>query len=89
MCLSYLYTCTFDMASFHFPEDPYFPNQGNDSWIEKDPEEMVEEDLEEYPKEDPEEEEGGEDMEEDSEEEPRVNPPLPSTNLNLGQASRA
>ena len=27
------------MAGFHFPGNPYFPNQGNNGWIEADPEE--------------------------------------------------
>ncbi|XP_052622650.1 M phase phosphoprotein 10-like [Lactuca sativa] len=53
-----------DMAGFHIPGDPYFPNQGNAGWIEEEPEQQIEEDPEEDPKEDPE-----EDPEEESEEE--------------------
>ena len=26
------------MAGFHLPGDPYFPNQGDDGWIEPEPE---------------------------------------------------
>ena len=54
------------MAGFHMPRDPYFPNQGNGSWIEEDPEEDPEEIMEEDPKKDPEEEEDEEESEEDS-----------------------
>ena len=27
------------MAGFHPPGDPYYPNQGNGGWVEEDPEE--------------------------------------------------
>ena len=40
------------MAGFHLPGDPYYPNQGNGSWIEEDPEEdpeEIEEEVEEEP----------------------------------------
>ena len=44
------------MAGFHLTGDPYFPNQGNDGWLEAEPEENHEiplEDIfaEEFPKE--------------------------------------
>lgn len=42
------------MAGFHHPGDPYFPNQGNNGWLEE------EEEPEEEPEEDPEEESDGE-----------------------------
>ncbi|KAL7595261.1 hypothetical protein Lser_V15G29022 [Lactuca serriola] len=53
---------------FHMPKDPYFPNQGNDKWIEEDPKEDPKELMEEEPKEDPEEEkeEDEEEKDEDS-----------------------
>ncbi|XP_052621745.1 uncharacterized protein LOC128127322 [Lactuca sativa] len=72
------------MAGLRLPGDPYFPNQGNVGWIEKEPGEPIEEDPEKDPEEEPEEEEDevdeedeeeGEevDMDEDeSEEEPKV-----------------
>ena len=37
------------MVGFHFPDDPYFPNQGNGGWLEEEPEEDPEE-LEVEPK---------------------------------------
>lgn len=43
------------MTCFHFPGGPYFPNQGNDDWIEEYPEEDPEEMLDEDPEEDSEE----------------------------------
>lgn len=83
-CLLHTYSRADDMAGFHLPRDPYFPNQGNAGWIEEEPEEPIEEDPEEEPEEEEEEvdeeeeEEDNEvDMDEDeSEEEPEVfNPP--------------
>ena len=35
------------MVGFHLPEDPYFPNNGNDGWIEEDPDEQIEVNAEE------------------------------------------
>ena len=35
------------MAGYPPPGDPYFPNQGNNGWIEDDPQEDPEEDSEE------------------------------------------
>ncbi|KAL7612576.1 hypothetical protein Lser_V15G05628 [Lactuca serriola] len=73
------------MAGFHLPGDPYFPDQGNASWIEEEAiEEDPEEDLEEDPEEEPEEEEEEDDdveiemFEDESEEEPEVFNPLTS-----------
>ncbi|XP_042757680.1 uncharacterized protein LOC122197536 [Lactuca sativa] len=43
------------MVGFHHPRDPYFPNQGNNRWLEES-----EEQPEEEPEEDPEEETEGE-----------------------------
>ena len=45
------------MAGFHLPSNPYFPNQGNNGWLEAKPEENHEIPLdndfsEEFPKED-------------------------------------
>ncbi|XP_052625817.1 uncharacterized protein LOC128132863 [Lactuca sativa] len=47
------------MAGFHHPGDPYFPNQGNNGWLEES-EEEPEEDPEEESEEEPEEESEGE-----------------------------
>ncbi|KAL7585619.1 hypothetical protein Lser_V15G44337 [Lactuca serriola] len=57
------------MAGFHHPGDPYFPNQGNNGWLEE-----LEEEPEEEPEEDPEEEE---EPEEEHEEEPVGGPTKP------------
>lgn len=51
LCHLHLAPCTYIMAGFHLPGDPYFPNQGNRGWIQEDPEEdpevQMEEDTEE------------------------------------------
>ena len=39
------------MASFHHPGDPYFPNQGNNGWLEESKEDPEEEEIEEEPSE--------------------------------------
>ncbi|KAL7608232.1 hypothetical protein Lser_V15G12309 [Lactuca serriola] len=71
------------MAGFHIPGDPYYPNQGNGGWIEKDTEEFEVEVGEEYEV-DEEVEEEEEPIEEEEEvtdgtdSEPEViNPPAP------------
>ncbi|KAI3723373.1 hypothetical protein L2E82_34896 [Cichorium intybus] len=70
------------MAGFHLPGDPYFPDEGNNGWLNGDPEEDFEEDPEEDIEEDPEEDfeedpKEGEEMEEEDqwdEEEPEDEP---------------
>ena len=50
------------MAGFHHNGDPYFPNQGNNGWLEEseeEPEEVPKEEPEEEPEEDPKEESEG------------------------------
>ena len=47
-----MHSCVVRMDGFHHPGDPYFPNQGNNGWLEESDEEPEEE-----PEEDPEEEE--------------------------------
>ncbi|KAI3499632.1 hypothetical protein L1887_35436 [Cichorium endivia] len=47
------------MAGFYLPEDPYFPDEGNNGWLEEEPEE----DPEEGQEEDEEMEEGDSDAE--------------------------
>ena len=37
--LFYPYSRVDNMAIFHLPGDPYFPNQGNGGWIDAEPEE--------------------------------------------------
>ncbi|KAI3522222.1 hypothetical protein L1887_11706 [Cichorium endivia] len=44
------------MAGFHLPGDPYFPDEGNNGWLNEEPEEDFEEDPEEEFEEEPEEE---------------------------------
>ncbi|XP_023755024.1 uncharacterized protein LOC111903493 [Lactuca sativa] len=79
------------MAGFHHHGDPYFPNQGNNRWLEEsdeEPEEEPEEDHEEEEEEIEEEpaepvvgdgeEESGDDINDDSDAESKViNPPYP------------
>ena len=37
------------MAGFHHPGDPYFPNQGNNGWLEEEPAEDPKEESKEEP----------------------------------------
>ncbi|CAI9285420.1 unnamed protein product [Lactuca saligna] len=39
------------MAGFHHPGDPYFPNHGNNRWLDKEPEEDPEEESDGEPEE--------------------------------------
>ncbi|KAI3523719.1 hypothetical protein L1887_02065 [Cichorium endivia] len=68
------------MAGFHFPRDPYFPDEGNNGWLDEEPEE----DPEEGQEEDEEIEEGDSDAESEVSDprfpirEHNAPPPLPS-----------
>ena len=42
------------MARFHLLRDPYFPKQGNNGWLEEEPEEEPEEEHDEEREEEPE-----------------------------------
>ncbi|KAL7611779.1 uncharacterized protein LOC128132329 [Lactuca sativa] len=37
------------MAGFHHPGDPYFPNQGNNEWLDEEPEEDAEDESDGEP----------------------------------------
>ena len=73
------------MAGLHPPGDPYFPNQGNNGWLEESEEEpeddLEEEEIEEGPAEpmaDDGQEEPGDDSDDDSDAESMViNRPYP------------
>lgn len=58
---SLIYFYADNMVGFHLPRDLYFPNQGNNGWIEEEPEEEPDEDPEEEPEEESEQEEKIED----------------------------
>ena len=49
MILACSYTLADSMAGFHHPGDPYFPNQGNNGWLEEEPEEDPEEESDGEP----------------------------------------